>query len=206
MRSTLLAAVSLIALTAAAPTFASSSEDAAYDKNKSAVIDSRGNCVRTKWQDANDPCAAEVPAPAPKPVAVAPAPIPVAQAPVETAAERERRTVYFDFNKATLTKAAKGKLDELAKVINASSSIEDVTIHGYTDQLGTESYNDALANKRVAAVKAYLDSKSRLKAEGDIKGLGKSSPEEGCASEAKRAKKIACMANERRVEVEFNAK
>lgn len=209
MRFTLLAA-SLLAF-AATPAFASSAEDAAYDKNKGTVIDSRGNCVRTKWQDSKDPCAAE--APAPKPVAAAPvakpAPAPVAAPVVESAeakAERERRTVYFDFNKATLTKESKVKLDELAKIINDSSSIEDVTIHGFTDQMGTATYNDALANKRVAVVKAYLDGKSRLKAEGDIKGLGKSSPEEGCAAVAKRAEKITCMAKERRVEVEFNAK
>lgn len=53
-------------------------------------------------------------------------------------------------------------------------------------------------NKRVAAVKTYLDSKSRLKAEGDIKGLGKSEPDANCTSVKKRAEKIACMAKERR--------
>jgi len=198
MRSTLLAAVSLITLTTATPTFAASAEDAAYDKNKSPVIDTSGNCVRTKWQDVNDPCAPEVPAPAPAPVAQpAPAPSPII--------EREARTLYFDFNKANLTNESTAKLDELAKVINDTSAITNVTIYGYTDQLGTASYNDALANKRVATAKAYLDSKSRLKTEGDIKGLGKSSPEAGCA-DLKRAEKITCMAKERRVEIEFNVK
>ena len=199
MRSTLLAAVSLVAISVAAPAFAASSEDAAYDKNKSTVIDSRGNCVRTMWQDQNDPCAAA--APAPKHV-VAPRPVARVAAPVVS---REARTVYFDFNKASLTASSTAKLDELAKIVNESASITDVTIHGYTDQIGTDSYNDALANKRVAEVKAYLDSKSRIKAEGDIKGLGKSSPEEGCGVIKKRAEKITCMAKERRVEIEFNA-
>lgn len=203
MRSSLLAAASLMALTVVAPAaFAASAEDAAYDKNKTTVIDSRGNCVRTKWQDKNDPCAAPeapkpVARPAPKPVA-APAPVPVI--------EREARTVYFDFNKASLTPEATAKLDELSNVINNSTAITDVTIHGFTDQMGTASYNDALANKRVAAVKSYLDAKSRLQAEGDIKGLGKSAPEEECKSIKKRADKISCMAKERRVEIEFNAR
>jgi OmpA-OmpF porin, OOP family len=199
MRSTLLAAVSLVALSIAAPAFAGPAEDAAYDKNNGTVIDTRGNCVRTKWQDVNDPCA---PAAAPvKKVAARPAPAP---APVPVVS-RENRTVYFDFNKADLTTAAKVKLDELAAVINEASSITDVTIHGFTDQFGTAAYNDALANKRVAAVKTYLDSKSRLKAEGDIKGLGKSAPEAGCEAIKKRAERITCMGKERRVEVEFNA-
>lgn len=199
MRTTLLAAASLATLAFHVPAFAGSAEDAAYDKNSQTVIDTRGNCVRTKWQDASDPCA---PAPAPvKKVAAKPASAP-APAP---AIEREQRTVYFDFNKADLTTAAKVKLDELANVINGASSITDVTIHGFTDQIGTASYNDALANKRVEAVKAYLDSKSRLKAEGDIKGLGKSAPEAACEAIKKRAERITCMGKERRVEIEFNA-
>lgn len=199
MRTTLLAAASLVTLAFHVPAFAGSAEDAAYDKNKGIVIDSRGNCVRTKWQDVNDPCA---PAPAPvKKVAAKPAPAP-APAPIMST---EQRTVYFDFNKADLTTAAKVKLDELSAVINDSSAITNVTIHGYTDQLGTASYNDALANKRVETVKAYLDSKSRLKAEGDIKGLGKSTPEAGCEAIKKRAERITCMGKERRVEIEFNA-
>lgn len=200
MRNTLLAAASLATLAFSVPAFAGSAEDAAYDKNSQTVIDTRGNCVRTKWQDASDPCA---PAPAPvKKVSPAPAPAPVAAAPVIST---EGRTVYFDFNKATLTPTATAKLDGLAKIINESSAITNVTIHGFTDQIGTATYNDALANKRVQAVKDYLDSKSRVAAEGDIKGLGKASPTEGCAAIKKRADRISCMAKERRVEIEFNA-
>lgn len=199
MRHTFLIAASLVVLGFASSVFAAgAAEDAAYDKNKGVVIDSRGNCVRTQWHDVNDPCA---PAPAPKP-----APRPVAKAaPKMPTVSREASTLYFDFNKATLTAESKGKLDKLATIINDSSAINNVTIHGYTDQFGTDTYNEALANKRVAAAKEYLDSKSRLKAEGDIRGLGKANPEEGCATIKKRAAKIACMAKERRVEIEFNA-
>lgn len=199
MRTTLLAAASTLILSFTAPAFAAPAEDAAYDKNKGPVIDTRGNCVRTKWQDVNDPCAA--PAPAPRPAA------PVARPrTVVPTMSREALTVYFDFNKASLTAESKAKLDKIAEVVNGSTAITDVTIHGFTDQIGTDSYNTALANKRVEAVKAYLDGKSRLTAQGgDIRGLGKSSPEAGCESLKKRAEKIACMAKERRVEIEFNA-
>lgn len=198
MRSTLLVAASLATLALSVPAFAGSAKDAAYDKNNGAVIDSRGNCVRTKWQDANDPCA---PAPAPVKKVVA-APAPVAAAPVVST---EGRTVYFEFNETALTPTATTKLDGLANIINESSAITNVTIHGFTDQIGTAAYNDALANKRVEVVKDYLDSKSRVKAEGDIKGLGKADPTEGCAAIKKRADRITCMAKERRVEIEFNA-
>lgn len=200
MRYSLLTAASLAVLSIASSAFAASAEDAAYDKNKAPVIDSRGNCVRTMWQDKNDPCAA-APAAVAKPAPVA-RPVARAAAPVVS---REQRTVYFDFNKAALTADATQKLDQLAQIINDASSITNVTIHGFTDQFGTESYNSALATKRVEAVKAYLDGKSRLKAEGDIRGLGKASPEAACNSIKQRAKKITCMAKERRVEIEFNA-
>lgn len=197
MRLSFLAA-SLLTITLATPAFAAPAEDAAYDKNKGPVIDSRGNCVRTQWQDKNDPCAAPE---APKPVAVRPMPRP-APMPVIS---REARTIYFDFNKAALSQEGMTKLDQLAEVINSSKAITDVTIHGFTDQIGTDSYNQALAQKRVDSVKTYLDSKSRLQAQGDIRGLGKASPEAECEKLKKRAEKISCMAKERRVEVEFNA-
>ncbi len=195
MRLTLLAASSLIVLSFATSVFAKSADDAAYDKHNSPVGDSNGKCVRTLWQEKSDPCAL----PEPKPVAR------IAPRPAAPVIAREQRTMYFEFNKTSLTAESSQKLDQLAKIVNESSAITDVTIHGFTDQIGTDSYNAALANKRVAAVKTYLDSKSRIKAEGDIKGMGKSNPEASCTSIKKRADKISCMAKERRVEVEFNA-
>ena len=36
-------------------------------------------------------------------------------------------------------KATARKLDQLAQIINESTAINDVTIHGYTDQIGTAS-------------------------------------------------------------------
>ncbi len=203
MRSSFLAATALISMGMAAGAFAATADDAAYDANNKPVVDSRGNCVRTMWQGANDPCAAAAaPAPMKREHHTRVTPPQRKAAPVSS---NEQSTIYFDFNKATLTAASKQKLDALAATINASSSINNVTIHGFTDQLGTEAYNSALAEKRVAVVKEYLDSKARLKAEGDIKGLGKASPEAGCAAKKARAAKITCMAKERRVEVEFNA-
>lgn len=180
MRTTLFIAAGLVVLGLGSQAFAAPQE-AAFDKNKQSVRDVRGGCVLTKWEG-NNGCAGH-----------------------STDAEREARTLYFDFNKATLTKESLAKLDALAKTINASSSITDVSIHGYTDQIGSDSYNGTLAEKRVAAAKKYLDGKSRLKAEGDIRGIGKSSPEAGCAALKKRGEKIKCMARERRVEIEFNA-
>ncbi len=186
-------------LAVATPAFAAPAVDAAWDKRNQPVIDTRGNCVRTKWMGEQDPCmpatAVAVPAPAPAP---APAPIP------EVALEQ--RTIYFDFDSALLTAESQAKLDALSEVVNSSTSIADVRIHGFTDQFGSSSYNEVLANKRAAAVKSYMDGKSRIDTTvAEVKGLGKSSPAEGCEAIKKRAEKIACMAKERRVEIEFKA-
>jgi outer membrane protein OmpA-like peptidoglycan-associated protein len=200
MRTTLLASISLIALSITAPAFADS-EDAAYDKNNQPVYSSTGSCVRTKWDGDRDPCAAKQEA---KPKSM-PAPV-RAVAPVrKPAATLEQRTIYFDFNSASLSQESKDKLDTLANIINGSGgAVSDVRIHGFTDQMGSAGHNSALANKRAAAVKSYLNSKSRVKVSGtEIKGLGKSVPTEGCGGETSRDAKIACMVKERRVEVEL---
>lgn len=202
MRTIMLSTASILVLSFATGAFAKSAEDAAYDKTNKPVYDSQGKCVRTLWQEDSDPCApAAAPAPKPVPVAMpAPAPKPM---PVIT---QEQRTVYFDFNSANLTGGATDKLDQLAAIINHATAITGVSIHGFTDQIGSESYNATLAHKRAQAVKAYLDSKSRLvTTEGDVRGLGKSSPDAACEKVKKRAARIACMNKERRVEVEFSA-
>ncbi|MEJ0009836.1 MAG: OmpA family protein [Alphaproteobacteria bacterium] len=202
MRHVLLLGVCAAALIPALPALArDSSQDAAYDQHSQPIYNSNGNCVRTRWQENGDPCAPAVQQVQPQVVVQAPPPPPVLPEVSE-----EQRTVYFAFNSSGLDADAKAKLDQLAQIINGAKSINDVVIHGYTDQLGTTSYNDVLANKRAAAVKKYLDTESRLSSEvGDVRGIGKSAPEAQCVSIKKRADKISCMAKERRVEVEFKA-
>lgn len=188
------------ALLLAQPAFSQSAEDAAYDKNSNPVVDSQGDCVRTKWQDENDPCAPPPP-PAPKPVAKpkpAPKPLPVVSL--------EQRTIYFNFDSAELDAESLNKLGDLATIINRSDSIMDVHVHGYTDQFGSDTYNLKLATERASAVEQYLDRNSRLDTTvAEVRGLGKASPEEECQTMKNRTKRIGCMASQRRVEIEFKA-
>lgn len=192
-----LAATAALVTGIAGSAFAQSAQDAAYDKRNGYVSDTNGKCVRTKWMGDEDPCNPAAP----------PAPVPVAApAPQMPEVSLEQRTIYFDFDSSVLTAESTSKLDGLAQIINSSSAIADVRIHGFTDQFGTNDYNAKLAAKRAAAVKSYLDGKSRLASTiGDIKGIGKSAPEADCQSLKKRNDKIACMAKERRVEIEFKA-
>lgn len=199
MRKFLLVSASLISLAPSA--FAISSDDAAYNKNDKPIYSTFGNCVRTKWVAGSDVCA---PAAEPKKKP----PVVVKQEPAPSIADisKEQLTIYFDFNSAKLTSESVGKLDAIVNVINKSSEVEGIKIHGFTDQFGTDSYNTALAEKRAASVRSYITTKSRLKTvEGDIRGLGKSEAEANCGTITKRAAKIACMKKERRVELEFDA-
>lgn len=203
MRQLLLITFSVSMLFSTPPAFASASEDAAYDKNKSPITShSFQNCVRTKWDEESDPCAPPAPPPEPIPAPVA-APVPAPALPVITL---EQRTIYFDFDSDILTLESAGKLNDLANIINASKAIADARVHGFTDQFGKDDYNLDLANRRAAAVKAYLDGKSRLSSTlAEVKGLGKSAPEAECEALKARDARIACMAKERRVEIEFKA-
>ena len=95
-------------------------------------------------------------------------------------------------------------MDKIANIINKYNGIRDVNVVGYTDQMGTDGYNQALSERRVKAVEKYLDERSRLDTQAAaIRGLGKSAALEQCKSIKKRAERIACMREERRVEIEF---
>lgn len=182
---------------------AGGAQDAAFDDRNNAVIDARGNCVLTKWMDDKDPCAApkeEVAAPTPAPAPV-PAPVPT----VAPVASKEARTIYFDFDSAALTMESQEKLKSLAALINASDRVTSVSMVGFTDQYGTNDYNQALSQRRVDAVRSYLDPLITLNIDPsttEFRAAGKSSNSQ-CDGVKNRAERIVCMKEERRTEVEL---
>jgi len=66
--------------------------------------------------------------------------------------------VNFDYNKATLRPESYPILDNAASILltNPEANVE---IAGYTDQIGSEKYNNELSLKRANAVKKYLVAK-----------------------------------------------
>lgn len=152
----------------------------------------------------NSPPVAAV-APAPEPMAVVeapPAPMPPPPPPPPARFEKVTMsaTELFGFDQAVL-RAPQPKLDEIAAALQADMSITDIDVTGYTDRLGSEKYNMALSQRRAVAVREYLVAKgidgSRLKAVGK----GEANPVVQC-NDKKRADLIACLAPNRRVEVE----
>ena len=66
-----------------------------------------------------------------------------------------RADAQFDFDQASLKSEDQAKiLDELGKV--GKVTWQSVNAVGYTDNVGSPGYNDALSRRRADAVKAYL--------------------------------------------------
>ncbi|SAL38766.1 outer membrane protein a [Caballeronia choica] len=107
----------------------------------------------------------------------------------------------FDFDKAVLKPAGKEKLDDLASKIGGLN-LEVVVATGYTDRIGSDKYNDRLSLRRAQAVKAYLVSKGIEANRIYTEGKGKRNPVTTGCNQKNRKQLIACLAPDRRVEVE----
>jgi len=146
------------------------------------------------------------PAPPPAPMAE-PAPPPPAQPappPPPPPARFEKVTMsateLFSFDSAKLN-SNQPKLDEIAGVLNNNSNINDVTISGYADRLGSDKYNQKLSERRANSVKEYLVGKGVAANRLTAVGKGESNPVVEC-NDKKRADLIKCLEPNRRVEVE----
>jgi len=91
----------------------------------------------------------------------------------------------FDFDKATLRQQNRELLSRLAGILLASHGYR-LQIYGYTDDIGTDQYNQGLSERRAHAVYDYL---AQCGIQPDImtsKGFGKSSPRARAANEEAR--------------------
>jgi len=62
----------------------------------------------------------------------------------------------FKFNEAKLPDATKAKIDDLVKPVIANPNGAFFEVEGYTDNIGSKEYNQALGLSRAEAVKRYL--------------------------------------------------
>ncbi len=188
-----------VAVTMAALSFPAAAEPkkTVRDDRTGIVVNTFGNCVRTKWDADQDICAPEKPEPAPAPVAApAPAPAPVISL--------EQRTIYFDFDDASLTTDAVAKLETLAGIIRTSPHILGGDIVGYADEMGNSDYNVALSQRRAKAIDEYLSSRVSIPVNVvAVQGLGETNSVTNCEGISSREEKISCLAADRRVEVQF---
>jgi len=93
--------------------------------------------------------------------------------------------VLFVSGQAGLRAGATGKLNKLVTFLNEYPS-RTVMIHGYTDSVGSEDYNQALSQRRADSVKTYLVEQGVGSARLVASGKGESSPVAGNDSAAGR--------------------
>ncbi|HUB95887.1 MAG TPA: OmpA family protein [Stellaceae bacterium] len=109
--------------------------------------------------------AAPPPPPAPAAAEAPPPPPPPAGA-------RNEFIVYFDFDKSSLTAAARQILDEAAAAYMQNKTVK-ISVTGYTDTVGTAAYNLALSVRRADSVRNYLRGKGVPVDAMDVQGKGK---------------------------------
>lgn len=166
--------------------------DVVRDERGNVVMNSFGNCVRTRWASANDPCAPPAERPAPREERRVSAPIGI-----------EERTVYFEFDKHSLTLQARERLNNLARILKSDRNVKEAQIVGYADRIGTPSYNERLSQKRAESVRGHLSSQGVINSRvTETRWLGESVPATNCPDTLSRPALIACLQKDRRVEVE----
>jgi outer membrane protein OmpA-like peptidoglycan-associated protein len=83
--------------------------------------------------------------------------------------------VLFDFNKYTLKPEAREKLAKVSGILLSYPDLK-LQVEGYTDNIGSDEYNQKLSEERAQAVSNYLTSQSVAAANVTATGYGKGDP------------------------------
>ncbi len=133
----------------------------------------------------------------------APAPLINVAPTVETKRFTLTSDVLFNFNKSTLKVEGHQALDQLYSQLTSLDPKEgSVVVLGYTDRIGSDQYNQRLSEERARSVVDYLVSKGIPADRISARGMGESNPVSNCDGVKQRQSLIACLAPDRRVEIE----
>lgn len=83
--------------------------------------------------------------------------------------------VLFDFNKYTLKPEAREKLAKVSGILLAYPDLK-LNVEGYTDNIGSDEYNQKLSEERANAVRDYLVTQNVSQNNVTAAGYGKSNP------------------------------
>lgn len=107
--------------------------------------------------------------------------------------------ILFDVNKSDIRPDAEAELTKLAEIL-VKYGDTDILLEGHTDSTGDENYNQALSERRAAAVKAFLVMHGVKGVRMTTMGYGESQPiadnETVEGRQANRRVEVAIMANE----------
>jgi len=158
------------------------------------------------------PVMAPVAAAAPTPAPVVPTPAPAAVvAPAVVVAASERITLnadaLFQFDRSSTTDIlpqGKAALDSLVNTLKARAvSLQRIVLTGHTDRLGSEAYNQRLAQARVETVRGYLQT-AGVSTPMEITAKGESEPvTTDCKGNQATPALVSCLQPDRRVTVDM---
>ena len=99
----------------------------------------------------------------------------------------DNNAIRFDFDKSTIRPGNREVLSRMAGVLMTLQGYQ-IYVYGYTDNIGTEEYNQKLSERRAAAVRDYLVQSGVDPKIIATKGYGQSDPLENGESAQARAK------------------
>jgi len=94
--------------------------------------------------------------------------------------------VLFDFNKYTLKPETREKLAKVSGILLAYPNLK-LQVEGYTDNIGSDEYNQKLSEQRAGAVRDYLTSAGVQQTNISATGYGKTNPIADNSTNAGRA-------------------
>ncbi|WWO99808.1 MAG: porin OmpA [Candidatus Dasytiphilus stammeri] len=132
-------------------------------------------------------------------------PLPAIKPLVKTKHFTLKSDILFNFDDATLKSEGRDELNQLYSKIRSLDPTDSTTIViGYTDNIGSEYYNQTLSEKRARVVADYLISKGILANKIFVYGRGEMNSLTGhhCNKIKDRNLLIQCLSPDRRVEIE----
>ncbi|KRG66479.1 membrane protein [Stenotrophomonas chelatiphaga] len=158
-------------------------------------FDGKGIAQGGYWKPQS--CAALV-EPPPPPRAELPAALP--REPLRLAAD-----ALFDFDSDELSAAGHRAVDAVLGQVQRASEVQRIEVVGYTDRIGSASYNQALSQRRAEAVRRALVDGGVAAEAIRAEGRGDAEPLVQCDQRSQPAL-IACLAPNRRVQISGRAR
>lgn len=107
---------------------------------------------------------------------------------------------FFNFDRFDLSNESRNRLRDVAEKIE-QFDVEVIYLRGHADRIGTDQYNQRLSQRRANVVRNELIRLGVDPAKIQVEAFGESEPVVECAGKTS-ARVIACLAPNRRVEIE----
>lgn len=155
-------------------------------------FDSKGIAQAGYWKP--ESCAAVLQPPRP-PAPPPPPPAPLPEQPLRLSAD-----ALFGFDSAVLSAEGQHAVQGVLAQVREAAQVQSIRVTGYTDRIGSASYNQALSQRRAEAVRNALVQGGVPATAISAEGRGASEPIVQC-EQRNRRELIACLAPNRRVQI-----